>query len=293
MVYRQPGHCSRNLAAETESDLKDDVVYLFGGVDLGSVSVGAVVTDESGKVWGSFVTDTGADPVASGETCLNEALSRATKALAPRLPKLVYTVATGYGRVSFPMADSTKTEISCQARGIHAEFPSARTVLDIGGQDAKVIRISEQGRVLDFAMNDKCAAGTGRFLEVMSKALEVDLSILGEVAQSADHEEQVSSTCTVFAESEVIGLIARKKEISAIAKGVHRGVTKRFAALALRVGVVPPVVLTGGVAKNVAVVNMIVEELGISSDELFIPASPQTTCATGAALFARDAFLRK
>ena len=254
----------------------------FVGIDMGSVTVGAAVVDDGGNLVGHAIERTGARSADVGRQCLEFALLKARAAM----DDVAFMVGTGYGRIAFPLANTTVTEITCQARGVHQQFPSVRTVLDIGGQDAKVIRLQDSGKVMDFAMNDKCAAGTGRFLEVMAGALQVPLDDLGPIALSATHEVSVSSTCTVFAESEVVGQVARGAETAAIARGLHRSIARRFLALANRVGVTPDVVLTGGVARNPAVKQFLQEEMKVS--EIYIPPIPQITCAFGAALIARD-----
>jgi len=254
----------------------------FAGVDMGSVTVGAAVIDHDGHLIGHAVERTGARSADTAGACLEQALQKA----GITMDDVAFIVGTGYGRIAFPLANTTVTEITCQARGIHHQFPKARTVLDIGGQDAKVIRLQDTGRVMDFAMNDKCAAGTGRFLEVMAGALQVPLDELGNLALSTTEEAAVSSTCTVFAESEVVGQVARGSATDAIARGLHRSIAKRFVALANRVGITPDVVLTGGVARNPAVKQFLTDEMNIT--EILTPQIPQITCACGAALIARD-----
>jgi predicted CoA-substrate-specific enzyme activase len=194
-------------------------------------------------------------------------------------------VATGYGRVAVAFADRQVTEISCYARGIHHLYPQVQTVIDIGGQDSKVVAVGPGGRPLDFAMNDKCAAGTGRFLEVMARALQLDLAEIGPNALRARRAADISSTCTVFAESEVISLVARGVDREEILAGICQAIARRVGAMARRVGVVPPVAIAGGVAKNVGVVNALEQFLG---EELLVPPEPQIVGALGAALLARD-----
>ncbi|WP_202319932.1 acyl-CoA dehydratase activase [Archaeoglobus neptunius] len=191
-------------------------------------------------------------------------------------------VATGYGRNKVRFADRKITEISCHAKGALFFIPTARTVIDIGGQDSKVIAIAN-GRVAEFVMNDKCAAGTGRFFEVMASALNLKIEELGDVARRAKKATKISSTCTVFAESEVISHLASGEKVEDIVAGIHEAIASRIAAMARRVRVEPDVVLTGGVAKNRAMKMALEKELGL---EIKVPPEPQIIGAVGAALFA-------
>ncbi|GAB4363211.1 MAG: acyl-CoA dehydratase activase [Deltaproteobacteria bacterium] len=254
---------------------------LYAGVDVGSLSTEAVLLGGEGRVAGAAIVFTG----ASTRKACAEALARALDAAGATSSRIARTVSTGYGRESVPGADRTVTEITCHARGARHLFPEARTVLDIGGQDSKVIRIGPDGRVADFAMNDKCAAGTGRFLEVMARALEMDLEELGPASLRSERSLAVSSMCTVFAESEVVSLIASGALPEDIACGIHRAVADRVAALAERIGMLPPAVMTGGVAKNPGARKALEERFGFP---LLVPDEPQLTGALGAALIARE-----
>jgi len=198
-------------------------------------------------------------------------------------------VTTGYGRSSFPLAHKMITEITCHARGAFYICPETRTVIDIGGQDSKVIRLDKQGRNVDFQMNDKCAAGTGRFLEVMARALEVRLEDLGRLSRSAQRTIKISSMCTVFAESEVVSLIADNQPKEVIIRGLHDAIADRILGMVRRVGVEEKVTLTGGVAKNEGVVLALEERLGV---KVFVPPEPQIIGALGAALLARGLPIR-
>jgi len=253
---------------------------IYAGIDIGSLTVEAALLDEDENVISTGFGYTGARPIESGKRVLDEALKKANSRLED-----IYLIATGYGRVSFPLAKSTITEITCHAKGARKILANVRTVIDIGGQDSKAIALDEQGKVADFAMNDKCAAGTGRFLEVMARALEVKLDDLGELALAHKKTIKVSSTCTVFAESEVVSLVAEGHDTRDILWGVISAISDRIAALAQRVGVKPPVMLTGGVAKNSAVKAALEKKLGA---EIFIPPDPQIVGALGAALLARE-----
>jgi predicted CoA-substrate-specific enzyme activase len=197
---------------------------------------------------------------------------------------VVMLVATGYGRDSVAGKDKSVTEIACHARGAHSLYADARTVIDIGGQDSKAIALDAAGAVRKFEMNDKCAAGTGRFLEVMGRTLEVPLGEIGPRALQADAPAKISSTCTVFAESEVISLLAQGQGIERILAGLCLAVAQRINSLASRAGVTPRVIMTGGVAKNTGVVRAIEKAIGLA---VTVPDDPQIMGALGAALIAR------
>ena len=203
----------------------------------------------------------------------------------------VYVMSTGYGRNTIDIADDRITEITAHARGAQFFFPDVNSVIDIGGQDSKAIVISKKtGNVIDFQMNDKCAAGTGRFIEVMSGALEVPIQDIGNLALKSNNPASISSTCTVFAESEVISLFAKGTKKEDIAAGIHKSIARRVAGMAKRIGVAPLLVFCGGVAKNIAVKEFLEQELGF---EIVIPVDngksiAQLTGAIGAALIAQD-----
>jgi len=253
----------------------------FAGIDVGSLSAEAVIVDADGRMLGYSVRPTGHDGRRAGSEALAEALERA----GLERGTIASVVATGYSRKRIAEAGGDKTEISCHAKGIACLLPQARTIIDIGGQDSKAIRIAEGGRVLDFAMNDKCAAGTGRFLEVMASALGIGLGEFGEIALGHQAELVLSTTCTVFAESEVVSLISQGHAVADIAYALAKAIATRTVGLAKRVGVEPPVAMSGGVAKNLAVVQALEEALGC---KIQVPPEPQIVGALGAALFARD-----
>jgi predicted CoA-substrate-specific enzyme activase len=192
-------------------------------------------------------------------------------------------IATGYGRKLVTRADRCVTEITCHARGVFRATGHGGTLLDVGGQDSKVIQIGHDGRVLDFAMNDKCAAGTGRFLEHTAARLDVPIDDLGPRSCAAPGEQPISSTCTVFAESEIISLIAHGVPVDDILRGLHRSLVSRLLAMVRALGVRPPVMLSGGVARNSAVRTMLEQELGTAVE---VPSHPQLMGAYGAALVA-------
>ncbi|MEW6446716.1 MAG: acyl-CoA dehydratase activase [Bacillota bacterium] len=260
--------------------MKNETQLIVAGIDIGSLSSEAVILAD-GDIAAFSILPTGAESRRAAEQALAEALRAAG---IPRR-QVAFIVATGYGRISIPFADRRVTEITCHGRGAVHVIPGTRTVIDIGGQDSKVIRVNSRGAVEDFAMNDKCAAGTGRFLEVMARALETDLGGFNRLAEKGEKPAPVSSICTVFAESEVVSLISHGTPREEIALGLCEAVADRIVALAHRVGVVEKVAMTGGVAKNSSVVAAISRKLGV---ELVIPAEPQIIGALGAALVAQD-----
>jgi predicted CoA-substrate-specific enzyme activase len=251
------------------------------GVDVGSTQTKAVLADEQGRIRGRALVMTGANVVAAAQ----EAFAAACRDAGVTEEEVLYVVGTGYGRYRVTFGNSQVTEISCHARGASHLFPATASVLDMGGQDTKAIRVGAQGEVLDFCMNDKCAAGTGRFLQSAAAALEIPLADLGPVALRATRPVKISTTCTVFAESEVLSWLARGKKIEDILMGVHHGIANRSLALLRRVGVEPEVTFTGGVARNPAMVKLIAEYLeapvNVSEESHFCGA-------LGAALFAMD-----
>jgi predicted CoA-substrate-specific enzyme activase len=253
---------------------------ITAGVDMGAITAKAAIFDDR-DLLASAVILAGYDRAAAAVQVLDQALAWAEIA-RERVTRLV---GTGYGRVQVHGADRTVTEITCHARGAHYLCPTVRTVIDIGGQDSKAISVGPGGKVLDFVMNDKCAAGTGRFLEVMARALEEDLVAFGCLALSAPHRVTISSTCTVFAESEVITHVAAGVPKEALIAGIHDAIAARVATLVGRIPVRKDVVLTGGVARNVGVVHMLEERLG---HEIVVPKEAQLAGAIGAALIARE-----
>ena len=260
-------------------------IYVMG-VDSGSTSTNAVILNEKKEIVGDAVIRTGAKTAESAGKILQMVLEKAGLGRED----LSMIVSTGYGRVSIPYADRNVTEISCHGKGAIYFNPEVRTILDIGGQDSKAIRLNEKGEVTDFVMNDKCAAGTGRFLEAMARTLELSIEELGPVSLKAEEEVQISSMCTVFAESEVISLIAQNKEKADIACGVHSAIAGKACSLLKRVGVSPVVMMSGGVARNPGVVNAIEKRLG---EKLYVCENPDLVGAVGAALFALEELQEK
>jgi len=246
-------------------------VEYFVGIDVGALSTEAMVLNASGEVAGYSIIETGANSTHAAE----EALAKALVEGGIGRNQVKGTVATGYGRVSVPFADKRVTEISCHALGAYQLFPDTGTVIDIGGQDSKVIQVGEGGKVLDFTMNDKCAAGTGRFLEVMAIKLQVPLDEMGGLSLRAGREVPISSVCTVFAESEVVSLVAHNHPKEEILRGLHRAIVNRVWTMVKTVGV------HGAVA-------MLMEEKLEQPVNLY--KEPQVVGALGAALLAwRDA----
>lgn len=253
---------------------------LTAGIDAGSNTIKAVILGDNGIV-SYHVLRTGMGGEEQASRCLEEACAKGRISRE----EIACIYGTGYGREYLGFAQGRKSEIICHGIGVHWILPDVRTIIDIGGQDSKGIRLNERGEVENFNMNDKCAAGTGRFLETMATALQVPLEELGECALRAPEAVRVSSTCTVFAESEVVSHIARGKKRDEILLGVCQSIVDRIAAMARGVGVKSPVAMTGGVAKNPAVVKLMGDRLGLP---LFLPPEPQITGALGAALIARQ-----
>ncbi|MDO5551362.1 MAG: acyl-CoA dehydratase activase [Lachnospiraceae bacterium] len=259
---------------------ENDTMYVLG-VDSGSTSTNAVIMDQDRKIRAFSVVRTGAKSGESAERILKEVLEKA----GLKQEDLTWIVSTGYGRVSIPYADENVTEISCHGRGAHYFNPKIRTILDIGGQDSKAIKLDERGEVTDFVMNDKCAAGTGRFLEAIARTLEIDISQVGPAALTSTEDIEITSMCTVFAESEVISLIANNKEKGDIANGICRAIANKAYSLMKRVGLEPDYMMTGGVAKNPGVVRAVEDKLQAG---LYICPEPEIVGAVGAALYALD-----
>ncbi len=261
-----------------------EVVFIyFAGVDIGSAMTKVVITDEA-KVLASVLRQTGAEHRKMANKVMEEALAKSGLAFED----ICYVVATGYGRMSVPFADGQITELTCHARGLVSIFPNVRIGIDVGGQDAKALQIRE-GKLVDFVMNDKCAAGTGRFLEVIANTLGLKVEELGYVSSRATGRVSISSTCTVFAEQEVISRLSEGALIENIVAGLHDSIAVRVARMARKLKVEPDVVFTGGVAKNSGVVRSLEQHLG---RKVLVPDEPLLTGALGAALMGRDMVLR-
>lgn len=250
------------------------------GIDIGSSSSKAVIMKDGKEVVSSAVIQVG-----TGTSGPDRVMGEVFKNIDLTPEDIRFTVATGYGRFSVEKADKQISEISCHAKGIYFLHPEARTIIDIGGQDAKAIRLDAKGNIGQFVMNDKCAAGTGRFVDVMSRVLEIPLSEMGNVHFKATESAFVSSTCTVFAESEVISLLSQGVSRENIVAGVHQSVASKACSLVYRVGVNDDIVMCGGVAQNPGAVDAIRKQL---NKPVIVAQNPQVTGALGAALFAYE-----
>ncbi|MFC1970168.1 acyl-CoA dehydratase activase [Chloroflexota bacterium] len=258
---------------------------LVAGVDVGAATAKAVIASD-GKVVGQAVIPTGDRIVVAADKVTRLALKKAGmwRDNFDFGAGFDYVISTGYGRHGVPFANKAVTEIICHAQGAHFLLPATRTIIDIGGQDSKAIGLDEKGNVINFVMNDKCAAGTGRFLEVMAQVLGVTIEELGPIALTSKNPCQISSTCTIFAESEMVSLRAEGKSRQDLIAGIVRAVSSRVAVMGKTVGFKRDVVFTGGVAKNVGVKNALEEEIKM---EIVVPEEPQTMGALGAALLAK------
>ena len=251
------------------------------GVDVGSTQTKAVIVDEDRNIVGRSLLDTGANVVKAAESAYVSALEAGD--IEER--EVEFVVGTGYGRYRVTFGSTQVTEISCHGRGAVHLFPNTRTVLDMGGQDTKAISVTADGEISDFCMNDKCAAGTGRFLGAAAAALGLSLSDLGPISLKSERPIKISTTCTVFAESEVLAWIGKGKKIEDILWGVHMSIASRSVALMRRVGIADEVTFTGGVSLNVGMVKALGERL---EKQLNISEDCHYMGALGAALFAHD-----
>lgn len=250
------------------------------GVDIGSTASKCVILRNGAELIAQSVV-----PVGAGTSGPARAMAEALEKCGKAMGDLAYVCATGYGRNSLKEAQHEISELSCHARGAVKFFPGVRTLIDIGGQDVKAMNISEEGRLMNFVMNDKCAAGTGRFLDVMARVLEVEVADMARLGATSTWPVTISSTCTVFAESEVISHLAAGQKIPDIINGIHRSIAGRTAGLVRRVGVFPLVAMTGGVALNSEIVRFLGEEMKTS---IAVSEMSQFTGAIGAAMYAFD-----
>ena len=256
----------------------------FAGIDIGSTMTKVVLTDEAGTRRAVVKGPTGPEYRRLANEVMQQALNQASLSIED----ISYIVATGYGRLSVPFADRQITELSCHARGVSSLFPNVRTAIDIGGQDAKCMKIAN-GRLIDFVMNDRCAAGTGRFLEVTAATLGIRLEDMGDISLRATKKIKISSMCTIFAQQEVVALLSQGEEPETILAGLHEALASRVAALARRLGTEPDCVLTGGVAKNTGMVKAMRESL---QREILVPDEPLITGALGAAILAQETYTK-
>lgn len=260
-----------------------DKIYTLG-IDIGSTSSKCAVLSDGNTIESSHIVAKGA-----GTDGVDIVIDKALGDLGMKLEDMAAIISTGYGRNSYEKADKTMSELSCHARGGKFIFRDVKTIIDIGGQDAKVLKLDNNGQMQNFVMNDKCAAGTGRFLEVMANVLHVNLNDFGDYDAKAEDRTSISSTCTVFAESEVISCLAHNADVKSIIKGIHYSVASRVAGQARRVGVEAPVVMTGGVSRNSGVVRALESELDTS---IAVSDQSQLAGAIGAAIYAYEYYLK-
>ena len=253
---------------------------LVAGIDIGAATAKVVLLNENG-ICSYAVLPTGFDVVRIGHEIMNVSL----KKIGLQMKDIEYVVSTGYARNMVPFKKKAMTEILCHAKGANYLLPEVRTIIDIGGQDSKVIKIDERGAVLDFVMNDKCAAGTGRFFEVMAGVLQLDIGEMGPISIKSKNPSRISNTCTVFAETEVVSLRAEGKNRQDIVAGIHNAAASRIVTMGKSIGFMSEVMLSGGVAKNIGIKKFLEDKIEMN---IVTPEEPQIVGALGAALFARE-----
>jgi predicted CoA-substrate-specific enzyme activase len=266
---------------KNQNTIKSSERIITAGIDSGSTSTNVVIINDEFRILSFSIVRTGAKSILSAEKAFEEALSKAHL----QRDDISFIISTGYGRVSIPFANMNVTEITCHGKGAHFINKDIRTIIDIGGQDSKVIRLDDSGNIIDFAMNDKCAAGTGRFLEMMARTLEIPLSSMGRESEGWKEQIAITSICTVFAESEVVSLIAQNKNKSDIIHGLNNSIASKIIGMLDRIGRKPQYMMSGGVAKNIGVVKTIEEKLG---EKVYIYDEPEIVGALGAALIALE-----
>jgi len=259
------------------------LTWYFAGVDIGSTMTKVVIMSDGGDICSQVIGPTGAEHRRLANRVMQEALDRAKLSF----PEISYVVATGYGRLNVPFADSEITELTCHAKGVASLFPEVKTAIDIGGQDAKGLKI-KSGKLIDFVMNDKCAAGTGRFLEVTAATLGLRLEDLGTISAKSTHRVKISSTCTIFAQQEIVSRLSEGVAVEDVVAGLHDAIAVRVVGMTRRLKIEPVVVLTGGVAKNTGVVKAVREKI---EHEVFVPPNPLLSGAIGGAILGRDIVL--
>ncbi|RPJ22885.1 MAG: 2-hydroxyglutaryl-CoA dehydratase [Desulfobacteraceae bacterium] len=253
----------------------------FAGIDIGSTMTKAVILEDG--VIASVIGHTGPEQRRLANKVMEEALRKAGLSF----DAMTYIVSTGYGRINVPFADKQVTEISCHAKGVSSLFPQARTIVDIGGQDSKAITIDQNGRVTNFIMNDKCAAGSGRFVEVIADTVGLKLEQMGDLSLQSTHPAQISNICTIWAQQEVASRLAEGVPIPDLIAGVHRSLADRVARMVKRLKLQKEVILTGGGGKNKGLVKALADQLDC---EILVPPEPLITGALGAALLGKDIF---
>lgn len=261
-----------------------ETIYTMG-VDIGSTASKGIILKNGKEVVAHSIIDVGA-----GTSGPARAIKEVLKKSGFKEEDISYVVSTGYGRNSLEEADFQMSELSCHAKGAYFQFPNVHTIIDIGGQDAKALKIGDNGMLENFVMNDKCAAGTGRFLDVIAKVLEVNVGDLQSLDEKATKDVTISSTCTVFAESEVISQLASGSKIEDIVRGIHVSIASRVGSLAKRVGLKDDVVMTGGVALNKGMVRALEQNTGF---KIHTSEFCQLNGALGAALFAYQKLQQK
>lgn len=259
-------------------------INYFAGIDLGSTMTKIVIIDNDEQILAYLVHHTGAEHRHLANRVMEEGLEKASLSI----DDISFVMATGYGRINVPFADHQVTELSCHARGIASFFPNVHLAIDIGGQDAKGLKIRE-GKLLDFVMSDKCAAGTGRFLEVIAATLGLEVEDLGDISLRSTQKASVSSICTVFAQQEVVNHLSGGIPLEDVVAGLHDAIAGRTARMVRRLKVEPDVVFTGGVAKNIGVVRALEENLGCP---VLVPEEPLLSGALGAALLGKELTLK-
>ncbi|MFC2038776.1 acyl-CoA dehydratase activase [Chloroflexota bacterium] len=256
----------------------------FSGIDIGSTMTKVVIIDDDENIVSRVISHTGAEHRRLANRVMEEALGQANLSF----DDISYVIATGYGRINVPFADSQVTELSCHARGVVKFIPGARLVIDIGGQDSKGLKIKD-GKLIDFVMSDKCAAGTGRFLEVLSEALGLKVEDLGEIASRSKKKVLINSTCTVFGQQEVVARLSDGENLEDIVAGLHDAIASRVGSMVRKLKVEPDVVFTGGVARNSGVAGALEKNLGCP---ILIPDEPLLSGAMGAALLGREKVIK-
>jgi predicted CoA-substrate-specific enzyme activase len=255
------------------------LTHYFAGIDVGSTMTKAVILN--GGIIASIIGPTGPEQRRLANRVMEEALKKA----AFSFQTITYIVSTGYGRINVPFADKQFTEITCHAKGIKGLFPKAKTIIDIGGQDVKAMKVDAAGKTVDFVMNDKCAAGSGRFIEVIADSLGVPLDKVGDVSLQSKNPAKISNICTIWAQQEVAASLAQGVPISDLLAGVHYSLADRICRMVNRLRVEDAVVVTGGGAKNRGLVKALSEQLG---HEVLVPKEPLITGALGAALLGKE-----
>jgi len=250
----------------------------FAGIDIGSTMTKAVILDNG--IIASVIGRTGAEQRRLANNVMEEAL----KIAGIPFNAITYIVSTGYGRINVPFADKQVTEISCHAKGIVSLFPDARTIIDIGGQDSKGIKIDKDGRPTDFVMNDKCAAGSGRFLEVIADTLEIDIEKMGEISLTSKNPASISNLCTIWAQQEVVARLSEGVPVNDLVAGVHESLANRVSRMVKRLNIEREIVLTGGGAKNIGLVKALSNYMDYP---VLVPPEPLITGALGAALMGK------